>query len=180
MTELLLDTCEVPEGALETGILSMECRASFELFTKEFWPCVPGVEKLKWNWHLEVFCSELEKLAVRVFNGVPREHDLVINVSPGTSKSTIHSILFPAWVWTRMPRARIITASHTESLVVDLASKARDVIKSEKYQACFPDVRIRPDRDAKSEYATKEGGERRVCTVAGKTPLGFHAHFCFG
>src|SRR5690554_4113834 len=79
------------------------CRSSFTEFVKRFWGTVPGAGKLIWNWHLEVFCDELQALAERVFLNLPRLHDEVINVSPGTSKSTVCSILFPAWVWTRMP-----------------------------------------------------------------------------
>lgn len=146
-------------------------------FVRCFWDCVLGAGKLTWNWHLEVFCIELERIAKRVFAGLPKEYDEVVNVSPGTSKSTIYSILFPAWVWTNMPGARILTASHTDSLVLDLATKARSVIKSEKYQKFFPFIKLREDQDTKHYYANTLGGDRYTCTVGGKSPMGFHAHF---
>mgnify|MGYP006871975318 FL=1 len=76
-----------------------------------------------------------------------------------------------------MPSARILTASHTDALVLDLANKARSVIKSEKYQKCFPNVVLRSDQDTKGYYINTSGGDRYTCTVAGKTPMGFHAHF---
>ena len=159
-------------------LISSTCRASFEEFCREHWQCVPGAGRVFWNWHMTVICRELQEMAERVFAGTPREHDLVVNISPGTSKSTLASILFPAWAWTRMPECRIITASHTEALVLDFSGKSRDVVKHPKYQRCFPEVRIRGDRDARGEYMNTAGGERRVCTVAGKTPTGLHAH-CF-
>lgn len=159
--------------------LAYACQSSFEFFMREFWGEIPGVksDELKWNWHLSYLCKTLQQDAERVFQGLPRLHDRVYNLPPGTSKSSIVSIGYPCWIWCRMPRARIITGSHTESLVLDLSGKSRDVIKSEKYRELFPEVRIRHDRDAKGEYANTVGGERRVSTVGGKSPLGFHAHF---
>lgn len=157
-------------------LLRSICRASFYQFVLEFWEEVPGAGKFISNWHIEVFCEELQRLAERVFAGLPKEHDLAVNVSPGTSKSTIFSILFPAWLWTRMPSARVLTASHTDALALDLANKARQVIKSDKYRHLFPAIELREDQDTKGYYANTLGGDRLTCTVAGKSPTGFHGH----
>lgn len=124
-----------------------------------------------------LLCDELQAVAERVFKNLPKEHDVVVNISPGTSKSTICSILFPAWVWTRMPTARIITASHTETLVLDLANKSRSVLKDEKYRNLFPEVEIRADQDSKGSFMNSKGGDRKAFTVGGKNPMGFHGHF---
>lgn len=153
------------------------CRAFFWQFVQSFWSEVPGAGKMIPNWHMEYLCQELQTIAERVFRGEKKEYDLVINISPGTSKSTICSILYPAWIWARMPSARIISASHTDMLVLDLAVKARCVIESEKYQATFPGIELRGDQDTKGYYANTQGGDRLSCTVGGKSPMGFHAHF---
>lgn len=128
-----------------TELLAGICRDSFEHFVRMFWDQVPGAQELVWNWHLSIYCTELQRIAERVFNKKPKEHDLIANVPPGTSKSTVWSILFPAWVWTRMPTARFICASHTSELVLDLASKSRDVIYSDLYRELFPDIEIKED-----------------------------------
>lgn len=155
----------------------IKCRSSFAYFVRKFWSTVPGVGKLTWNWHIDVFCEELQRVAERVHKGLPREYDLITNVSPGTTKSITHSVLFHAWIWTWFPEARLLTASHTSDLVLDLAGKARDVIQSDLYRELFPDVEIREDVNAKGHYRNNKGGERKVCTVAGQSPMGFHAHF---
>jgi predicted phage terminase large subunit-like protein len=152
------------------------CRACFQEFVREFWEAIPGAGKLVWNWHLGYLADELEKEAVRVWRGLPREYDTVVNLPPGTSKSSLYSILFPAWVWTFFPGARILTASYASDLVLDLAGKSRDVVRSEKYRTWFPGISIREDTDAKGHYRNNHGGERKVCTVAGMSPVGFHAH----
>lgn len=168
---------DVLDMAIDAGEVEAEiCRLSFWEFVQSFWECVPGAGKMVSNWHLEYFCTELAVVAERVFKAVPKEYDLVLNCPPGTSKSTIWSILFPAWVWTRMPTARILTASHTESLVLDLANKARAVITSEKYQGCYPEIQLRDDQAAKGYYINTKGGDRYTCTVAGKSPMGFSMH----
>ena len=153
------------------------CRESFEIFVREFWPEVPGAGTLLWSPHMTILCEEMQVVAERVFANLPKLYDLIINISPGTSKSSICSILFHPWTWTRMPQARHINASHTDALVLDLAGKARSVIESDKYQRYFPEVQMKPDQNSKGDYANTLGGERKSCTVAGKSPTGRHAVF---
>ena len=156
------------------------CKSDFKKFVKEFWSEIPGAGTLIWGWHMGVLCDELQTVAERVFANQAKEYDLVINISPGTSKSSIGSILFQPWTWTRMPNARHITASHTDSLVLDLATKSRFVLESDKFREFFPLIELRKDQKAKGDFANTLGGERKSCTVAGKTPTGRHAHFlCF-
>ena len=168
-----LEPVLVDEIEVEASI----CRESFTEFVKRFWCEVPGAGEIIWSWHMGILCDELQQVAERVFASLPREHDVVFNVSPGTSKTTIASILFPCWAWTRMPCARVISASHTDQLALDTASKARYVVKSETYRKLFPEIILRPDQDTKSYYANTLGGDRLTCTVGGKSPMGFHAHF---
>lgn len=91
--------------------------------------------------------------------------------------SSLCSILFQPWTWTRMPCARHITASHTDTLALDLANKSRAVVNSDKYQACFPEIQIRSDQDSKGYFINTSGGDRITATVGGKSPIGFHGHF---
>lgn len=149
-------------------------------FVELFWSAVPGsqpLEPAKGSWHMHVICQELQEIAERVFRGEPKKHNLLINCPPGVSKSSLCSILFPAWTWTRMPGARHITASHTDMLVLDLATKSRAVIESDLYKELFPEIKLRDDQTAKGYFANTLGGDRVSCTVGGKSPMGFHGHF---
>lgn len=163
--------------AEETKWTVASCKGSFWAFVQEFWEEVPGAGTMIANWHMEFLCDEMQAMAERVFQGLPKLYDEVVNISPGTSKSTICSILFPCWVWTRMPTARILTASHTDELVLDLANKARSVINSEKYKEFYPHIHIKHDQNNKGYYSNTLGGDRKTCTIGGKSPMGFHAHF---
>lgn len=159
----------------EYNLLASICRDSFYDFVQEFWETVIAETPI-WNWHIRVICDELQEMAERVIRGEVKLHDLVANVPPGTSKSTIISIMFPAWVWTRMPSARFICGSYAEKLALDLARKNRSVITSEKYKKCFPEVRISPDQDTKAYFALTKGG-MRVSVGSGGAIIGMHAHF---
>lgn len=168
----------LPQTALpdvdEFRLLGSICKAGFADFVKEFWHVVVP-EKLHWNWHLEYLCDELQLIAERVFKGLPKLHDLVINISPGTSKSTLASVMFPAWLWTHMPTCRVISASYRYDLATILSRKSRDIIKSELYRRCFPGLDIRDDQDAKSHFVNTKGGERFAIGVDGGV-MGQHAH----
>lgn len=161
----------------EMQVLASLCKGSFTDFVKEFWNVIIP-EPLHWNWHMDFLCEELQLVAERIFKGLPKLYDLVINISPGSSKSTIASIMFPAWCWTRMPSFKFIGASYSYNLSLDLSRKCRDVIKSEMYRACFPHVKLREDQDTKGYFATSKGGQRYATSSCG-TVTGMHGH-CIG
>lgn len=151
------------------------CRDSFFEFVKEFWDTVVP-EDFVGNWHIEFLCDELQKVAERVFKGLSKEHDVIINIPPGTTKSTICSIMFPAWVWTRMPTARVICGSYAYQLSMDLSRKSRDVVQSDKYLGYFGDIELREDQNTKGYFLNNHGGFRFAVGVGGSV-TGFHAHF---
>jgi predicted phage terminase large subunit-like protein len=150
-------------------------KQSFYGFVQQFWDTIIP-ETPVWNWHIEYICNELQMVAERVFEGLPRLYDLIINVSPGSTKSTICSVMFPAWVWTNMPTSRVIGGSYTHPLALDLSRKGRDVVTSERYQECFPEIELRIDQQAKSYYVNTEGGSRYAVSVGGSV-MGMHGHF---
>jgi phage terminase large subunit-like protein len=161
----------------EDALVASVCRDSFWDFIKEFWEEVPGAGVMVPNWHMQFLADELQIAAERVFLSQPKEYDEVFNVPFGTSKSTICSILFHPWTWTRLPQARHLTATHTDMLALDLASKSREVIRSEKYRTLFPEIELMHVQDAKGYYMNTLGGVRQAFTVGGKNPMGFHFHF---
>ena len=111
-----------------------------------------------------------------VFEGLEKEYDLIVNVSPGSTKSTIASIMYPPWIWTIMPSARFIGGSYAKDLSMDLSRRSRDIVKSDKYKRAFPYIKLRGDQDVKSYFANTKGGGRFACGTGGAV-VGFHAHF---
>ena len=109
-------------------------------------------EDFKDNWHIKYICGELQDMAERVAAGLPKKYDLIVNVPPGSTKTAMVSIMFPAWCWTRWYWMRFITASYTSTLSLESAEYSRDVIKSEKFRLLFPELEIKRDKDIKSNF----------------------------
>lgn len=166
MDEYSLDEMEIAKSL---------CRDSFFHFLKEYWSTfIP--EPMVLNWHIKYLCDELQFVAERVFQGLPKKHDLIINISPGSTKSSIASVAFPAWNLTRMKTTRNICGSFTQPLALDLGRKSRDIVLSEKFKAMYPEITIRPDQNSKGHWAIIGGGARYSCTVGGSV-TGMHGHF---
>jgi predicted phage terminase large subunit-like protein len=143
-----------------------ELKASYFEFFKHFWHTI-SAEELVLNWHIKYLCDEVQIVAERVIKRLPKEYDLVINVPPGTSKSSIVTVLLQPWLWTRDPSKTVITSSYSADLSLDHSAKSRDVIKSEEYRKLFPEVQIRRDKDNKGHWANTSGGERIATSTAG-------------
>jgi len=73
-----------------------------------------------------------------------------------------------------MPEAQVIQASYSFNLAMDLSRRCRDIIRSEKYQTCFPFIRLRDDQNVKTHYMNTTGGFRVSVGTGGIT--GFHGH----
>lgn len=160
------------EAALVRSITSER----FFYFVQEFWGVVVPEDPV-WNWHIEYLCDTFQKDAERVFRGEPKQHDTIVNISPGTTKSTILSIMAPAWVHARHPEMRVLCASHTQQLTFELGRKCRMVEESDLYRRAFPGVVPSKDQWTKSMFINTAQGGRLAATVGGMSPTGFHAHF---
>ncbi len=147
-------------------------RRGFAEFVRRAWPQVEPAP-LVWNWHLDAMCEHLEAVARREIR------DLVINIPPGTSKSMLSSVLWPAWVWSLDPARRFIFASYAERVVLRDARKNRRLIDSEWFQARWPHVAIPRDRTAStalSIFNTSQEGMRFSTTIPGGDVVGQHCH----
>jgi len=158
-------------------------------FIQYFWPTVSS-NNFQPNWHIEYICKELEQVAEGVAGKQPKKHDLIINISPGTTKTIMMSIMFPAWCWTKWPWMRFITASYSKDLSIESADYCRDLIRSPQFYCVYPDIGIREDKDTRTNFKivrNSEGvggkgrrskqelvGGGRYSTSVGGTLMGFH------
>jgi len=159
------------------------CRRSFPRFIKTMWPEITN-DDLIWNWHMEYIANQLAEMAIRVSQGLSRLHDLIINVPPGTTKSTISSIMFPPWCWTKWPWMKFIAVSYSGALSLEHAEMSRDVVRSARYRKLYPELSIKRDKDTKSNFRVQRRlpngqvvlGGNRYSTSVGGTLTGFHGH----
>lgn len=180
-----LEQDDTLQAVLENPFLLMaeRCRRDFYTFVKEFWSSIIEEEPV-FNWHIKYLCKEMQKIGFDVLQKKEKKHDLLINIPPGTTKSTICTVMFPAWIWiARIPGkektgsfARFITGSFKAEISLEHAELSRDIINSDKYKLYFPELEIRKDKNAKSNYKNTDGGYRTTTSV-GTSPMGKHAHF---
>ena len=139
--------------ALGIQVVADECRKSFFYFVKMFWDVIIS-EKPIYNWHIPYLCDELQKLSVSIINREPKPYDLIINIPPGTTKSTIVTIMFPVWLWINDPTLRAITNSYSGGLSIEHATKSKDIIQSDKVRKLFPEIILRRDKQGKQHFTT--------------------------
>ena len=103
-------------------LLREVCKKSLYRFVQEFWH-VAVPQKPVWNWHIEYLCSKLQGMFENVESGKPKDYDIILNLPPSSSKSSICSILFPCWATVRFPEVRLITASFSSDLAEDFSDR---------------------------------------------------------
>lgn len=159
----------------EPDLITRElCKKSFYEFVKYFWDTIIDAKPV-WNWHIKYLCDELQVATERVIQGKPKEYDIIINISPGSTKSTIVSQMLNAWAWTIAPWMRFIAGSYSTPLSYEHATYTRDIVQSDKYLRLFPDVKLREDKTLLSNFKTTKGGQRFSTSTKG-TVTGVHAH----
>lgn len=158
-------------GALQLQLERMRLRDSLYAFVQEAWSLVEPAQPFTPNWHIEVLCEVLQDITC----GRAKASRWVINVPPGTLKSLLISVLWPAWVWARDPKKRFLTASYGLHLSVRDNLRVRDVVLSKWFQQLFP-LHLVEDQNTKTRYNTDAGGWR-IATSVGGVGTGEHPHF---
>lgn len=139
-------------------------RRSFSEFFKQAFPIFEPADPYVHNWHVDAVCEHLQAVA----EGQIRK--LAINIPPGTLKSSIVSIAWPAWMWTRRPSWRGVFSSYAQDLAVQFAVKARTLMESEWYQRSFVKGawRFSDDMNRKDMYTNTATGLRISLSVGSK------------
>ena len=172
-------------------IKAERCKRSLFYFVVEFWDTF-STDKYEHNWHIEYLCDELQLSidkfilkrpphieADKWYKGILDDikRNLVANVPPGTSKSSILSRASCAWLWCVDDTKSIMGNTISSSNASGFAKNTLDIIKSEKYQQYFPNVKIRRDVSAKQYYESINGGVRYSYTTTAKSKTGKHVDY---
>jgi predicted phage terminase large subunit-like protein len=171
--EAALETelAEITDDQLEADI----CKESFFEFFCAFWSTIEAVE-LKLNWHIKYLCDQLQEV-YELWERKQAQPDVLINVPPGTSKSTTVTQLFPAWLWVKKPSIRLISSWFNAGLSISHSTKTHFCLKSPKFQRLYPGlVEFQEDQDGKTDYRNTALGQRYSTSTTG-SPTGNHADF---
>ena len=133
-----LDKKALDRLAAEKG---KKCIDSFYFFFRTFWPEMSG-DKFIDAPHIKYICDTIQFHAMRVIRRELCMETLIINVPPGSSKSTIATIAFPMWVWLHSPNLTSTNVSYSARLSECHAKKARAITASEKWHILFDNIFI--------------------------------------
>jgi predicted phage terminase large subunit-like protein len=149
----------------ETGL-----SGSLEDYCKIAWPHVFPGSPLVWTWHMSMMCEHYEA----VFRGeIP---ELVVNIPPGSSKSSITSVLWPTWGWARKPADSWAFAAYGQKIHRRDADMSVSLMKSRWYKDRWGDRFELPNVTAIDLIKNDKTGFRLGTTPGGEA-LGFHFNF---
>lgn len=132
-------------------------------FVREAWHVLePGAAYLH-GWHIDAICAHLEAITQ---GQITR---LLINVPPGTMKSLIVSVFWPAWEWgpCGLAAMRYLTTSYKEDFVKRDSRRMRDLVSSDWYRALWPEISLA--RAGEISFANTRTGAREGVAFSGLT-----------
>ena len=126
------------EGVWTGGLLS---------FVEDFWHILEPDQRFVTGWPLEAIAQHLEAVS---FGEKTR---LLLNVPPGTMKSLLTDVFFPAWIWSarRNPGKRFIAFSYSSSLTERDNERFSALLQSADFKAYYGHV-----------FDLKKFGEKKV------------------
>ena len=131
-------------------------------FVKQSWHVVePGIPFIA-SWHIEAICEHLEAVSAGEI------HRLLINIPPRHSKSTIVSVMWPAWEWLTDPAQKFLCASYSGNLSTRDNLKTRRLLQSPWYQERWGHMfAFAGDQNAKQRFENDKTGYRLATSVGG-------------
>jgi len=129
-------------------------------FVREAWRVLEPGQPYIHGWHIDAICAHLEAITNGVFLAAGQSNRLVINVPPGTMKSLLVSVLWPAWEWgpRGLPAMRYVATSHSENFAKRDSRRMRDLVQSDWYQSLWPEVVLA--RSGEISFANTKTGFR--------------------
>jgi hypothetical protein len=141
-----------------TYVQMERARREFGEFASQAWPQVDPAP-LVWGWHNEAIAEHLTWISLGQIRF------LMVNIPPRMSKSTLCSVLWPAWEWLDHPEVQWLTASYALQLSRRDSAKSRRLITSKWYRERWGDkFSLMKDESTASQYLNDKGG-RRVITA---------------
>jgi predicted phage terminase large subunit-like protein len=154
-------------------ILRAECEESLSAFVKQAWHIIEPGQPYIHGWHIDFICEHLEAITRgEQLDDGSIYNRLLINVPPGTMKSLLVGVFWPAWEWgpQNMPHHRFVCASHSLDLAIRDGLRMRRLITSEWYQDRWGDrVQLTGDQNQKTKFENTSTGFRQAAAAGSIT-----------
>jgi predicted phage terminase large subunit-like protein len=158
------------------AISKARCERSLVEFVRQAWHTIEPGQDYTHGWHIDFIAEHLEAIT----NGEELPdgtvyNRLLVNIPPGTMKSLIVNVFWPAWEWgpKNMPHLRYVCAAHkVENLSARDSRRMRQMILSDWYQARWGDrVRMSKDQNEKLNFTNSAGGFRIATAMTSLTGI---------
>jgi predicted phage terminase large subunit-like protein len=155
------------------AIEKRKCEMSLAAFVKAAWHVIEPTQPYVHGFHIDFICAHLEAITHGELNDDGTYYNrLLANVPPGTMKSLLVGVFWPAWEWgpCNMPNMRYVCASHSLELAIRDSLRMRRLVTDDWYQGHWGDrVKITGDQNAKAKFETTATGSRQACAFTGIT-----------
>jgi phage terminase large subunit-like protein len=138
-------------------------------FVRSSWHVLEDSTPLDWNWHIEAVCLHIEAIFFDWLNKKKglidrqRMQNLLVNIPPGSMKSRIVSVCFPAWAWLYDPTWKAYFMAANPTVAIRDSVYCREIITSDWYVETFkPDWRLSKDHNTQKSFANTKGGFRKA------------------
>lgn len=132
-------------------------RRSLIEFVRDAWHIVEPAQPFVHGWHLDAIAEHLQAITDGKLTR------LLINVPPGTMKSLLTAVFWPAWEWgpRSLPSTRVLATSHNDRLATRDNLKCRRLVQSAWFQDRWP-LRMVSDQNAKTKFENDKTGFREA------------------
>ena len=131
-------------------------------FVRYFWSVIEPETKLVEGWLLEAICQHLEGIT---FGKITR---LLINVPPGSMKSLMVNVFWPAFEWGPMGMAsmRYVSFSYSSGLTERDNTKFKRLIVSDRYKELWGD-KFTLEKEGEIKITNNKTGSKFASSVKG-------------
>src|SRR5215472_17479776 len=131
-------------------------------FVRYFWKVIEPETRLVEGWLLEAMAAHLEAVTL---GKVTR---LLINVPPGSMKSLMVNVFWPAWEWgpMAMPHLRYVSFSYSSGLTERDNTKFRKLVMSDKYKELWGE-RFALEKEGEIKITNSKTGSKFASSVKG-------------
>ena len=149
--------------------------------TFSFWPEFSGEDYVD-NWHIKFICDVLQERGMKIARGDEMRETVIINVPPGSSKSTMCTVAFPLFMWLHKPSCTTVNISFSADLSKDHQELSKNTPSSVKWKAFFDNLLtlkygkpVSIDVCNENKVQNNFGGKRFNASVSSNKVTGRHA-----
>lgn len=148
----------------EELIKRAKAKESLFEFTKQAWSLLEGGKPFIDGWHIQAICEHLEAVS----KGEIR--NLLINMPPRHSKSSLISVMWPTWHWISTPNSQFLYGSYSLQLALRDSVRCRRLIESNWYKSRWGDIfRLVGDQNTKIKFENNRTGFRMCTSPSGSS-----------